>query len=440
MEALRTIITNVPDWQHKLDDLIGQVAQRQIELAKWNEENEKNNADKAVGPRSIRNKGSTESLRPRDEPEAHPRDPVSPPPRTPPQQAADQAAKPAAGANADAPKTGAEQTPMPPSPSESQTPSALQRQTNQMRAAGQARARAALRKRNRTESMISAEGAAPKYRSRSMIIVYYDSYVQQVFEDLVKFVSSSRNMMRKAKTAARFAQIKRMAEMEVADDDDAANSNANSNNNAANGTPIAAGDGPIAAADPNEVEEPEIVLPFVSTRRLGPAAFVPRGATYARAPARGAGRTGTPSLLNGPPDVYDELDKGLEYVQSMCETAAHQFLRDGDCGEEVANIKKRLAETKEIAEREMERIKREDPEALQRLGEDDSTRGRNYRTPSMRRDPAKPSATVSGPGAPITAATGPLEVDEGVEDVDEPPLKLPPFRSTRMMRGPPAVN
>ncbi|KAL1838314.1 hypothetical protein VTJ49DRAFT_2804 [Mycothermus thermophilus] len=417
MEALRNIITNVPEWLHKLDELDSQIAQRQIELAKWAQENEKKS-----GPKSIRNKGSTESLRPRDEPEAHPSDPTSPPPSTPPQKAADDAAA----------KTGAKEPPVPPSPSDSQTPSAVQRQASQMRAAGQARARATLRKRHRTDSMLSAEGAAPKYRSRSMIIVYYDSYVQEIFENLVKFVSSSRNLMRKAKTAARFAQIKRMAELETPDDD--ANANANSNP-----TSTSPGDGPIAAADPAEAAS-EMPLPFVSTRRMGPGSgYVPRTAAFARAGARGTGRGGAPSILGGgPPDVYDELDKGLEYVQSMCEQAAHQFLRDGDCNEEVNKIKKRLAETKELADKEMERVKREDPAALQRLGDDDATKSRSYRTPSMRRDPApKPGAPVA---AAIAAATGPLEVDEGVEDVDDAPLKLPPFRSTRMMRGPGGAN
>jgi hypothetical protein len=60
-----------------------------------------------------------------------------------------------------------------------------------------------LRIRKRFDSVISTEGATPKYRTRSMIVVYYDSYVQVFFEDLIVFVSASRNMMRKAKMAAK---------------------------------------------------------------------------------------------------------------------------------------------------------------------------------------------------------------------------------------------
>ena len=58
----------------------------------------------------------------------------------------------------------------------------------------------------------------PKYRSRN--IVYYDSYVQLFFEDFVKFVSTSRNKIRKPKMAAKVARIKRLAELERLEESD----------------------------------------------------------------------------------------------------------------------------------------------------------------------------------------------------------------------------
>jgi hypothetical protein len=75
-------------------------------------------------------------------------------------------------------------------------------------------------KKRKTESLASGESLAPKYRTRSMIIVYYDSTVQNAFEDLVKFVSGSRNAMRKGKMAAKMADMRRAAELEVEADDD----------------------------------------------------------------------------------------------------------------------------------------------------------------------------------------------------------------------------
>ncbi|KAL2255315.1 hypothetical protein VTK26DRAFT_3627 [Humicola hyalothermophila] len=177
------------------------------------------------------------------------------------------------------------------------------------------------------------------------------------------------------------------------------------------------------------------------------------GAAYHRGGGGGGGGPGSavmgPDGKPQPADVYDELDKGLEYVQSMCEHAAHQFLRDGECAEEVANIKRRLAETKELADKEIERVKREEPNALRKPA-DDELRGRSYRPQSMRKDPstaakdqnkpaaAAPSAPAPEPVTPkpVAAASGPLEVDEGFageEEEEEEPPKLV-YKSTRALR------
>jgi hypothetical protein len=323
----------------------------------------------------------------------------------------------------------------------------LQRQTNQVKAQAKARARATLRKRQRTDSVASGEGAAPKYRTRSLIIVYYDSYVQSFFEELVKFVSASRNMMRKAKMAAKVAQIRRLAEMEMDDDEEEDTSNtypgAPGTSGVGSGLRVdgsvlaastAASGAPantaieVAPGDGNS-EEPQ-TLRYVSTRRMQPVsrtsnAFVAATGwpVYARAGKPGlGGPRGAPDQL---PDVYDDLDKGLEYVQSMCEHAAHQFLRDGDCGEEVANIQRRLGETKELADKEMERVKREAPDVL---GATDETKGRNYRPASMRREHV---ITPSG-----KEGMNELEVDDAMEDVADGEMGPPKlvYKSTRMMR------
>ncbi|KAJ9144789.1 hypothetical protein NKR19_g6317 [Coniochaeta hoffmannii] len=420
MDALRHLVANIPDWLKRLDELTGQIEQRQIELAKASEA-----SGHKPAARSIRNRGSTESLKPQDEPEAHPHDPNPDPPARPP------------GQHATTTPTGAADAPPPSSPSSSDTPSALQRQTNQVKAQAQARARATLRKRQRTDSVASAEGAAPKFRSRNMIIIYYDSYVQSFFEELVKFVSASRNMMRKAKMAAKVAQIKRLAEMEMGDDEEddtsGATPAATTPGGIGTGLEVDSGMLVVGGAVPNTAlevasgdEEPQ-TLRYVSTRRMQPVsrtppnAFVP--ATGRPIYPRAAASRPTHDTPDRQPDVYDELDKGLEYVQSMCEHAAHQFLRDGDCGEEVANIQRRLGETKELADKEMDRVKREEPEALS-SGE---TKGRSFRPHSMRREHA------GSPGS--KDATNKLEVDDTMA-VDEGELEIPKlvYKSTRMMR------
>ncbi|KAK0619921.1 hypothetical protein B0T14DRAFT_219892 [Immersiella caudata] len=442
MDALKHLVANIPDWLKRLEELNGQVAKRQMELAQLAEPKPQSDSilPAAAVARSLRNKGSQESLRPHDEPEAHPRESTPQPEVAPIVTTAAPAGE----------------RPAPSSPSEPQSPSAIARQTSQARAAGQARARATLRRRQRSDSVISAEGATPKFRTRSMIIVYYDSYVQLFFEDLVKFVSASRNMMRKAKMAAKVAQIKRLAEMEVPDESD--------EDEAEPSTPTPS-DGAIAPLEAGptvmksgEAEESLPSLRFMSARRMqSPGLLMAQAALgrsmYSRAgmAARGAygrGAMGPPGLDPLEKDIYDDLDKGLEFVQSMCEHAAHQFLRDGDCVEEVGKIASRMAETKGLADKELERVQREEPDTLKAA--EDESRGRSYRPPSMRKDLTSSCAHRSDPSikdaalaaAKATAAAGgngiaassKLAVDEGVEDMQPDPTQNPALnKATRMM-------
>ncbi|KAF7553976.1 hypothetical protein G7046_g6946 [Stylonectria norvegica] len=200
MDALKNITNNIPDWLKRLDDLSGQIDQRQAELAAVA-------AAEGRSPetKSLRNKGSTESLKPNDDGPSPfsqpaellatdtndiiPEDAPLPPPVTHPLT----------------PPAGAQRPPASPP-----SPSAI-KQSREAIMAARTRVRAQAKKRHRSSSFVSAEGAPPSYRTRSMIIVYYDSYVQSFFDDLVRFVSSSRNLMRKAKMAAKVAQIKRTA-------------------------------------------------------------------------------------------------------------------------------------------------------------------------------------------------------------------------------------
>ncbi|TEA10624.1 hypothetical protein C8034_v009347 [Colletotrichum sidae] len=419
MDALNNIINNIPDWVKRLDELGDQVDQRQIELAAFN-----------IGSsaRSIRNKGSTESLKPKDDNTGlapAPNDSTTAPevdkpqavaaPKTPPQDEANPTAQPS-------------------SPS-SGTPSALLKNTQQAITKAQARARAVVRTHHRTESIASAEDKPSKYNQKEMVEIYYDQFVQTFFEELVKFVSASRNLMRKAKMAAKVAQIKRLAEVEVPDkEDDSGHPKADS------------GNGTVSEALPS--------LRYMSTRRMGPPG---RGSSYSRAGQQAGG------MGDNTPGAYDELDKNLEYVQGMCEHAAHQFLRVGDCSEEVGNIQQRLAETKELAAKELQRIEREEPDLLKAVSE--TNKVRTLRPTSMRRDltPAKDSNPPITPrtlevdakleadtktpltntvevdmSKPLEADDGPMEADdEGIEDME---IQLPPrlnYRSTRAMRAAP---
>lgn len=395
MDALKNLTNNVPGWLKRLDELSGQIDQRQAELAAVAAAEGKNNSE----TKSLRNKGSTESLKPKDDGAMHGAAPADVPVVD---DGIPEDKQPQEPQEPSSPAVNGQKPPMtPPSPNA----------RAQAAVAAHSRARAQAKKKQKSASVASGDNNPPAYRTRSMIIVYYDSYVQSFFDDLVRFVSSSRNLMRKAKMAAKVAQIKRMAEMEVPDDNNDGDDNA--------GLPS---------------------LRYMSTRRLGPMSAM----------------RGPPGSKDQPPDIYDNLDKGLDFVQSMCEHGAHQFLRDGDCNDEITKVQKRLGEVLEMAKKEMERVEREEPELAKETG--DLGKIRTCRPISMRREMSAglkdDSGTPTREEQPKLEAAKPkdfkreepkgiepshtlevddaLEADEGI-DVDEMP-KLQ-YRSTRQMRN-----
>ncbi|KAA8570818.1 hypothetical protein EYC84_000210 [Monilinia fructicola] len=369
LEALTNLTQSIPDWNKRLDDLNSQIALRQIELARL------------VDPkpaRSLRNKGSTESLRPKDgEESSSPINETGNAIHTPigsPKLAQNEIpskARPNSPSTARAAAAAAleynQARPQPQSPKSPLTPraspNALTRQSSQPTPPTEPlpRVPAVLRKR-KTESLASGNSQAPKYRTRSMIIVYYDSAVQTAFEELVKFVSGNRNAMRKGKMAAKMAEMRRAAEMEAEDEsDDEAESEASKILGGAPPTPLQpqVASGPLSnGLKMNGDAGAGPTLKFASTRNMGPARDrISIGNTMNV--LKGYRRAGGGFGAGSSPDIFDELDKGLEWCQGQCEHAAHQFLRDGECTTEIENIKKRLGEVKEIAERKIEGLRKE---------------------------------------------------------------------------------
>lgn len=417
MDALSNMTNNIPNWVTRLDELSGQVRQRQSELAAIAAAEQKNGT--ASDAKSLRNKGSTESLKPRDD------GPANIPAPPPDNATSAPVAAAAEGHEADTPPEGAtpnqpsspvqkdaqQKTPTSPAGSGPGAIAAAHKPPRDAIAAANSRAKVQVKKKVKTASMMSVENPpTTTYRTRSMIIVYYDSYVQKFFDELVRFVSSSRNLLRKAKMAAKVAHIKKMASLEGGDD--------------------------------GETALPS--LRYMSTRRMGPMDHMGRP---------GAGLPGA----NNEPDVYDKLDKGLEHVQTTCEHGAHQFLRDADCDDEINKIKERLREVLEMATKETERLQSEEAETAKDVASD---AGKQRRPVSIRRElgdrklvadetagggPVKsPSGkieaahSVNSESSYIEPAVNTLEADSGDEAADiEAMLPKLNYRSTRAMRARP---
>ncbi|EXL63760.1 hypothetical protein FOPG_19967 [Fusarium oxysporum f. sp. conglutinans race 2 54008] len=282
MDALKNLVNNVPDWLQKLDDLSGQIDRRQAELAA---------ADVAEGKnaeiKSLRNKGSTESLKPRDGPPViHTEAPAN-----------EDIVEDGAGENATETPGKSEafrvHTPSPASIHKQQTILRAQRD----------RAKYTVTKKPKPPSMNSDKDFPEVYRTQSTMTVYYDDYVQTAFNDLVVNVSKILEAMRKAKLAARSAQFKRLAEEGVSKDE-------------------------------NNDDKP---------------------------PSSGVG--------NQPSDVYDKLNKGLKFVQRVCEHGALQFLLDSDCNNEIRKVRKKLTKILSMAQAEKERVEPGEPELAKETGE-----------------------------------------------------------------------
>lgn len=236
LDSLTFITSNVSDWIARLDDLTQQIICRHSELTQ-------------LGSRRLKPKGgSTESLRP---------------------------------ATNDAFGDGV----LTSEPLQQSDPAAAQEQSSPQP------------RRKRKPESVASDMEPTKYRTRSMIIVHYDSAVQEAFEGIVRNVGTARNNIRKGRMAAKMKQMTSMP------------------------------DGVSSLLGADGSLNPRLAFARVSRSRSA------------------EDKT-----------IYDTIDLGLEYCQSLCEHGAHQFLRDGDCSTEISGIKRKLGEVGVLAKAEMDKL------------------------------------------------------------------------------------
>ncbi|RKK74464.1 hypothetical protein BFJ71_g17265 [Fusarium oxysporum] len=282
MDALKNLVNNVPNWLQKLDDLSGQIDRRQAELAAADVTEGKNAETK-----SLRNRGSTESLKPRDGPPViHTKAPAN-----------EEIVEDGAGENTAETQGKTEafrvHTPSPGSIHKQKTILRVQRD----------KAKYTVTKKPKPPSMNSDKDFPEFYRTQSTMTVYYDDYVQKAFDDLVKYASKIIQAIHNAKLAARKAHFKRLADQDVSKDEN------------------------------NDDRLPS---------------------------------SGVDDQL---PDVYDKLNKGLKFVQRVCEHGALQFLLDSDCNNEIRKVRKKLTKILSMAQAEKERVEPGEPELAKETGE-----------------------------------------------------------------------
>lgn len=205
-----------------------------------------------------------------------------------------------------------------------------------------------------------------------MIIVYYDSAIQDAFEGLVKAIVIARNNLRKGKTAVTFRA--RMASLGMG--------------------PHKPSLGTVTDEIPTFGSKPTLLSSARS--RLGPE---PSSSSEAKG--------------------FEETDRDLDEAQNLCERAAHQFLRDGDCRQEIEGARKRFENCSALARREMAKLKIEaEAEAAEEVKKKDAEKAFEVE-PSPIEEKALVDLTSKIGPPPLKeirlADTGAIEVDDASE-------------------------
>jgi hypothetical protein len=177
----------------------------------------------------------------------------------------------------------------------------------------------AIRKRKPGSSIRSGASGPQKFRNKNHVVVYYDGHVQEQLDTLVKTVGLGRANLRRGRTALA----------------------------ATKGFPL-----PVVSRTSGY----QASMDDMRTTMISRSTSAPVSTKKARA-------------LIGPSTSADEstflqLDKELESVQSMCEVAAHQFLRDGDCQIEFDHILSKLDSISSQATSTAEMLERAEQHSL----------------------------------------------------------------------------
>ncbi|KAJ5199651.1 hypothetical protein N7491_009551 [Penicillium cf. griseofulvum] len=128
--------------------------------------------------------------------------------------------------------------------------------------------------------------------------------------------------------------------------------------------------------------------------------------------------------------AFDFADKQLELAHSLCETAAYQVLRSGDCGTELDGVEEKFKMLLEAAINEVDRItaeKKQQEEKQEQEGPIEEGPPESAPTPSAAR-----LATVAAIAANkySMATAGAIEVDDS-SSISAESIDLSAFRSTR---------
>jgi hypothetical protein len=234
-----------------------------------------------------------------------------------------------------------------------------------------------------------------------MIVIYYDKYLQEQLDALVKSIGAARNNLRKGKlsrSATRGFQLPYLRR----------------------------------AADHNS----HAVPPTIGYGQLS----TPIIAISTDAKTQPVSRTPTAD------EAFTAADKHLEAAQNLCEKAAHQVLRDGDCSVELTSVTAKLESVLELAIVTVAQLRVEDAEAKEEEKDQkqtDTTPSANLTSPQSLAHSSMSKLVPSlndkinlpPPAFPVTlGGVTEIEVDDS-SDQESIVVDITKFRTARMARS-----
>ncbi|CAG7951696.1 unnamed protein product [Penicillium olsonii] len=245
------------------------------------------------------------------------------------------------------------------------------------------------RKRNTDEASTSSNEEYAFVSTRHNVIIDYDGHTQKTLEVIVRDIGGARNNLRRAK----------MATMPR--------------------TGLRAG----------------LLSKGVGMNNLSGGSATPLSCVRSTRTTSGiVGVSGTSAMRTDSP--FDFADKQLEVAHSLCETAAYQVLRSGDCGTELDGVEEKFKMLLEAVINEVDRLvaekkQQEEHEQQQQNGTADEGPPKPPPTPSAARL-ARVAAIANKPPATTTTTTaGAIEVDDNSSFSAES-IDLSAFRASRI--------
>ncbi|KAF5862752.1 hypothetical protein ETB97_011202 [Aspergillus alliaceus] len=235
------------------------------------------------------------------------------------------------------------------------------------------------RKRGTDEAPSFASEENPFVSTRYNLVIHYDGDTQKSLEEMVRHIGTARNNIRRG----------RMSQMGAMGGGMRSGTFSRSPRMSSGPPLVSSGDGP----------DDQLLSTIRSTRNRGPP---PQSMTTKESP-------------------FDRADKQLELAHSLCENAAYQFLRAGDCSTELRGVEDKFKTLLELAKAE-----------VQRLTEEREKERATKEAEAPKVESVQLTVSPTGNKLPASSA-GAIEVDDGTES--EESIDLSTFRARRMMRA-----